>query len=239
MRIEQIADFHPARRRWTSNRLEHADATPGAVEDLARNFYGDLRDGNGNPPTGDARLLEKTPKNALRVPFFRAAWRDSVFIYLYRDPRQTLASMMEAWLSGRFVTYPRLPGWGSPPRSLLLVPQWHELIGRPLHEVVARQWATTIEFLIRDLSEIEKNRVVALDYQQFLANPQSTMLSLTRALDLEWTLKLGAELPLSRHTYTAPAAEKWLRFQREIESVWSLVEVADGKARAFLEAHRG
>jgi hypothetical protein len=237
MRIEQVADFHPARRGWTSNRLEHKDATPNAVEELAKKFYTDLRDGNGSPAKGDARLLEKTPKNALRVPFFNAAWSDSVFVYLYRDPRQTLASMMEAWLSGRFVTYPRLPGWGSPPWSLLLVPQWRELIGRSLHEVVARQWATTTDFLLSDLSGIGKNRVVAIDYQQFLANPQSTMLSLTRCLDLEWKLELASELPLSRHTYSPPAADKWRRLQTEIESVWSLVEDADAKGRAFLETH--
>jgi len=34
-RIERVADFHPGKRGWTSNRLTSEDATPGAVETLA------------------------------------------------------------------------------------------------------------------------------------------------------------------------------------------------------------
>ena len=83
-------------------------------------------------------MLEKTPKNALRVPFLDACFPDAIFIYLYRDPRETLGSMMEAWLSGAFQTYPELPGWEGPPWSLLLVPGWRELIGTPLPELSSR-----------------------------------------------------------------------------------------------------
>lgn len=238
MRIEQVADFHPARRGWSSNRLEAVDATPEAVEDLAEKFYRGLQDREAKPATANVRMLEKTPKNALRVPFFSAAWDDSIFVYLYRDPRQTLASMTEAWLSGRFVTYPRLPGWGSPPWSLLLVPRWRELIGQPLPEIVARQWATTTDLLIGDLSGLEPGRVIALDHQEFSSDPQSTMLRLTRALDLEWDVELGSELPLSRYTHTRPSPDKWRRFEGEIERVWPLVESTDAAARAFLEAAR-
>jgi hypothetical protein len=238
MRIEQVADFHPARRGWSSNRLERADAAPEAIEDLAGKFYLGLHDRAGRPATADVRMLEKTPKNALRVPFFSAAWPDSIFIYLYRDVRQTLASMMEAWLSGRFITYPRLPGWGSPPWSLLLVPQWRELIGRSLPEIVARQWATTTDFLVGDLSQLEGGRVIALDHEEFSRDPQSMMLRLAHRLDLEWDIELGSELPLSRYTQTPPSPDKWRRFESEIEGVWPLVEAADAKARAFFETAR-
>ena len=236
MRIEQVADFHPARRGWSSNRLEAADATPEAVEELAEKFYQGLQDREGRPAAANVRMIEKTPKNALRVPFFSAAWDDSIFIYLYRDPRQTLASMMEAWLSGRFVTYPRLPGWGSPPWSLLLVPRWRELIGKPLPEIVARQWTTTTDLLVGDLSVLEHGRVIALDHQEFSRDPQSTMLRLTRALDLEWDVELGPELPLSRYTHTPPSPDKWRKFETEIERVWPLVEAVEAKARSFVEA---
>jgi LPS sulfotransferase NodH len=101
-RIERVADFHPGKRGWSSNRLTAQDASPEAVETMAELFYADLRDRDGKPATGAVRMLEKTPKNALRVPFFAAAWPDSLFVYLYRDVRQTLASMMEAWASGHF-----------------------------------------------------------------------------------------------------------------------------------------
>ena len=101
-------------------------------------------------------MLEKTPKNALRVPFFDAIWPDAYFVYLYRDVRRTLASMMEAWASGAFRTYPRLPGLARLPWSLVLVPGWRELIGRPLPVVVAHQWARTTNILLDDLSQVPK-----------------------------------------------------------------------------------
>ena len=239
MRIEQVADFHPGQRGWSSNRLDAADASPAAVKDLGEKFYAALRDRGGQPATGEVRMLEKTPKNALRVPFFDAAWKDSLFVYLYRDPRQALASMIQAWLSGRFVTYPQLPGWGLPSWSLLLVPGWPELRDRPLPEIAARQWATTTDILVGDLMQISPDRVVAIDYDELSNDPQATILRLTRRLDLQWDLQLGAALPLSRYTHEPPSPDKWRRFQAEIETVWSLVEAADAKARAFMKAaHR-
>ena len=115
-------------------------------------------------------MLEKTPKNALRVPFLDAVWPDAEFIFLYRDARETLASMIEAWTSGYFKTYPRLPGWTGQPWSLLLVPGWERLNGLPLPQVVAHQWATTIDVLVADLAALPDERVRAVTYGEFLAD---------------------------------------------------------------------
>lgn len=238
-RIEQVADFHPDARGWTSNRLGAGDATPESVEALAKSFYHELRDREGRPATACARMLEKTPKNALRVPFFAAAWPGSSFIYLYRDPRHTLASMIEAWLSGRFVTYRGLPGWNGPPWSLLLVPGWRELSGRPIEEIVAHQWATTTELLVADLSALCPTRVLAVDYEDLLADPQATVIELAKAAGFAWDVELPPALPYSKTTFSRPSADKWRRFEAEIERVWSLIEPADAKARAFLERMRG
>jgi len=239
VRIEQVADFFPGRRGWTSNRLDAGDATPGAVEELARSFYSVLRDRDGGAAAGDVRMVEKTPKNALRVPFFDAAWTDAVFIYLYRDVRQTLASMMEAWACGRFVTYPALPGWRGPPWSLLLTPGWRELSGRALPEIVARQWAVTTGILLDDLSHLPAERLLAADYGELLADPQATMRRLARGLGVEWDAELPASLPYSKTTYSRPSPDKWRRLEAQIEAVWPIVEAADSRARAFLERARG
>ena len=233
--IEDIHALSPAAHGWHSNRLDSSDAAPEAVERLARAFYEDLRDRDGRRPQGRVRMLEKTPKNALRVPFFAAAWPDALFVYLYRDPRQTLASMIEAWRSGAFRTYPGLPGWTGLPWSLLLVPGWEALKGRPLPEVAAHQWAATTETLLGDLEALPRERVRALAYADFLAEPQPIVERLAGSLGLGWDRPLGPTLPLSVTTVSAPRPDKWRAIEGAIEAVWPIVERADAKARAFLQ----
>lgn len=236
--IEGIREFSMPVRGWSSNRLAAGDARPALVERLAISFYAGLHDRDGRGASGRVRMLEKTPKNALRVPFFDAAWPDAVFVYLYRDVRRTLASMIEAWLSGRFRTYPRLPGWNGPPWSLLLVPGWQGLNGLPLPQIVARQWAITTDALLDDLATIPRERLRALVHGDFLASPQSTIEHLAASLDLGWDRPLGSDLPLSKYTVSRPSVDKWRAIEGVIESVWPIVEQADARARALVEQLR-
>jgi hypothetical protein len=236
--IESIAGLSPGQRGWSSNRLTAEDATPERAETLAEAFYSQLRDRDGRPPAGPARMLEKTPKNALRVPFFDAIWPDSAFIYLYRDVRETLYSMMEAWHSGGFRTYPELPGWPGASWSLLLVPGWQDLNGMQLPEVVAHQWAITTGHLIDDLERLDEDRVQAIDYGALLASPQDEVKRLAQAVGFSWDRTLSETLPLSKTTLSKPTPEKWRRIEPLIESIWPIVEEPDRRARQFLERRR-
>ena len=237
--IEHIPALSPAGRGWDSNRLLAGDATPHTAERLAEAFYVNLRDRDGRPAEGRVRMLEKTPKNALRVPFFDAMWPDAMFVYLYRDVRQTLASMIEAWRSGRFRTYPGLPGWSGPPWSLLLVPEWQWLDRLPLPEIVARQWAGTTELLLDDLAALPRERVRGIAHDALLAAPQKEMARLAASLDLGWDRALGATLPLSKTTLSRPAADKWRAVEPLIAEVWPIVAAADARARAWLASLSG
>jgi hypothetical protein len=232
-RIERVADFHPGKRGWTSNRLTAEDASPGTIETMAELFFTGLHDRDGTPASGAVRMLEKTPKNALRVPFFATAWPDAQFVYLYRDVRQTLASMIEAWASGHFRTYPMLPGWTGYAWSLLLVPGWRDLIGRPLPEIVAHQWATTTNLLLDDMERLPGEQLRAIRHGDFTASPQSSIEKLARSLDLAWDRPLGPDLPLSTMTVSHPDPSKWRRLETDIEAVMPIVESADARARAF------
>ena len=232
--IERIPEFHPASRAWKSNRLTAEDAQGAPADRLARDFYRQLHDRDGKPPVGRVRMLEKTPKNALRVPFFNALWPDSLFIYLYRDVRQTLASMMEAWASGNFRTYPQLPGWTGYPWSLLLVPGWQSLKGQRLPVVVAHQWAITTQMLLDDLEALPRQRVSALRHGDFVGEPDAHIPTLARSVGLEWDRELGSSLPLSKYTVSQPQPDKWRRLEHLIEPVLPIVEEADERARAFV-----
>lgn len=236
--IESVPGLSPAEKGWQSNQLNGIDATPQRSEQLARSFYDSLRDRDGRPAEGRVRMLEKTPKNALRVPFLNAIWPDAQFVYLYRDVRQTLHSMMEAWRSGGFRTYPQLPGWSGPPWSLLLVPGWQKLRGLQLPQIVAHQWAATTEQLLNDLEQLPSERIHAIDYSELIAAPQQEIERLAGELDLGWDRELPDILPLSKATVSKPEQDKWRRIGPMIESVWPIVEKADKRARNFLQQHR-
>ena len=236
--MESIPQLSPAVRGWESNRLTAADAELSTVALLRERFRAAIRYRDGAPPTpGPVRMLEKTPKNALRVPFLAAAFPEARFIYLYRDPRPTLASMLEAWSSGGFRTYPKLPGWTGPAWSLLLIPGWRELAGAPLERIVAQQWSATTRILLDDLAALPKGRWLALRYESFIASPQTAISRLCEGLDLTWDRQLGASLPLARHTLTRPSADKWRAHAEAIESVFSLLQRENDRALALLAAN--
>src|SRR5262245_14114367 len=79
--IEELPGFHPADRGWHSNRLTEEDARTESAARFADDFYDGLRDRDGRRAAGAVRVLEKTPKNSLRIPFFAELWPDSLFIY--------------------------------------------------------------------------------------------------------------------------------------------------------------
>lgn len=236
--IEGIPDFSARAQGFTSNRLTEVDAKPGPIGLLARGFYERLHDRDGRMANGRVRMLEKTPKNALRVPFFNAAWPDATFLFLYRDARQTIASMIEAWQSGIFRTYPRLPGSNGAPWSLVLVPGWEHLKGLPLPHIVARQWAITMDTLIDDLSDLPAQQVRWIDYDTVIAAPQIAVEALAASLGFAWNRALGAQLPRSKTTVSAPSPDKWRAREEMIDMVWPLIKATDEKARASADRHR-
>lgn len=234
--IESIHGLHPVQKRFHSNRLDASDATPEIVSQLERSFFAKLRDRDGRTPRADAtglRLLEKTPKNSLRVPFLAKAFPDALFVYLYRDMRDTISSMLDAWRSGKFVTYPRLPVWDGPPWSLLLTPGWRELSGRPLAEIVAAQWSAATRYLLDDLEQLSPDRWCVAGYDALIREPQQEMERLAKFLEIEWDRELTAPLPLSKTTLTAPNEEKWRKNADDLKVALPLVEEVANRARAL------
>jgi uncharacterized protein (TIGR03032 family) len=238
--FEGIAALKPERRGYDSNVLTAADATNAVATELRSRFLSALRDRNGMPVPqggGNLRLLEKTPKNALRVPFLRAVFPDARFLYLWREPEESLASLIEGWQSEMFVTYPDLPDWPGPRWSYLLVPGWRELAGRPLHEIVTAQWRTTQERLLQDMAAISPDAIRALSYADFLAEPEASLRAVCAFAGVTFDRVPPAELPLSLHTVSPPAPDKWRRREDELAPLLpALLPLAD-RARQFVAAH--
>ena len=235
--MEAVPQINPANRGWDSNRLTDTDANPAVKNALRERFDMALRDRLGQRPgAGPVRMLEKTPKNALRIPFLAEVFPEARFIYLHRDPRATLASMIEAWSSGKYRTYPHLPGWTGLSWSLLLTPNWRDLAGLPLSELVAHQWAVTTRIMLDDLTALPEHRWRPIRYETFVASPQSETLRLCEAMDLFCDRPPTANLPLARNTLSPPHAQKWRTHEEAIITALPVVSAQNARAEAILAA---
>ncbi len=220
--LETIPGLHPQERGWSSNRLTTGDATPDVIEEMTARFLSQMVDRDGRAPGEDESpiLLEKTPKNILRVPFFAAAYPDSRFIYLHRDPVETLSSMLEGWRlpPPRFKGYGDIPGWHGTPWSFMLVPGWRDLNDLPLAEVVVAQWTRAVTIGLADLEAVGPQRWITLDFKEFLAHPRQEIDRLCGFLGWTYDRDLPDPLPLSGSEVSAPAAGKWRANAEELAS---------------------
>lgn len=237
--FESIPALRADTHRYSSGRLDRRDATPEILAALRGSFAQSIRDRDGRPPSAAAsavRLLEKTPKNALRVPLLEMLFPDAVYIFLYRDPRENVSSIIEGWESGRFIMYPDLPGWPGPPWSFLLVPGWRELAGQPLAAIAAAQWQRTLATLLDDLEAVPRRRVHALAYHDFLSDPEDSVARICAFAGIGWDRKLPDVLPLSNHTVSPPHPDKWRRHEAVIAPYLPALRATDERARAFLSS---
>jgi hypothetical protein len=145
----------------------------------------------------EKRLIEKTVSNTLRVPFVDRVFPDALYVHLLRDGRAVIESSMRMWqappdrrgLRRKLADMPwmnfgyvgwfllnylqgllrgRAGGavWG--PRYPGVIKDIDNL---PLVEVVARQWAASVESASRGLAGIAGDRVFTLRYETLMREP--------------------------------------------------------------------
>lgn len=236
--VESVDELRVGAPGVDSNRLS-ADAY--SVE-LARRMHASLFerlvDSAGRPvdnPDG-RRFLEKTPKNALRIPLFSRIFPDAQFIFLWRDPRENLSSLIEAWRSGDWQTYRELDGFAGP-WSMVLPPGWRRLSGRPLEEIAAFQWDASNRIVRDDLAMLRPDQWTAVEYSELIRAPQTTIERLCAFLGIDvdpaLRARIDAPLPRARYTQTPPAADKWRMNEPLIERVLPSVASTWERLRAM------
>lgn len=229
--IEGISALHPSARNFSSNRLSERDVTPDICSTLCRRFAQQLQNRNGvsyrQMPKQERpikiRFLEKTPKNALRIPFLKAIFPDALFIYLYRDPKENISSLLEGWRSQRFISYQPLPGWTYRHWSFLLVPGWSALQEASVVEIAAYQWKTANSYITEDLKAIPSSSWCRVDYRDLVEKPQKTINDIAEFAQLHNDEQieqiLSQPLPIAQRTLSVPSPEKWRKNERELATV--------------------
>jgi hypothetical protein len=236
--VEGIESLRPGAPGIDSNRLTAAHASDAIANDIREQILSRLQDQSGQALSapGARRFLEKTPKNALRIPFFNHIFPDARFVFLWRDPRENISSIMEAWRSGQWRTYPKLEGFDGP-WSLLLPPGWRDMNGQPLAEIAAWQWRATNAQILDDLQILAPERWTVVQYSDLVNEPAGTVGKVCEflgiPLDPAIAKRLSEPLPPARYTLTAPAADKWRTNEAEIVGVLPAVQATWDRLRSL------
>jgi hypothetical protein len=239
--IEDLPHLRPGAGGVDSNRLTALQADAAAAAHIRAMIRARSVDADGAPAAPDASLqfIEKTPKNALRIPFLQRVFPDARFVFLWRDPRENLSSIIEAWRSGRWKTYNGLEGFDGP-WSLLLPPGWQAMNGRPLEEIAAFQWDAANRTALDDLQQLPRPQWTLLRYADLVATPRVAIERLCAFLDLPLDARLAARvdapLPNSRFTLTPPASDKWRANAAAIERVLPSIAITWRRLEALGDA---
>lgn len=229
--IEGMPELHPSAHNFSSNRLSKSDAAPPVIATLKARFTQQLQDNEGHgyldlPPDqrpASLRFLEKTPRNALRIPFLRAAFPDALFVYLYRDPKDNISSMIEGWRSRRFVSYRQLQGWHFREWSFLLPPQWHSLQDCSIAEIAAYQWKSANAYILDDLCSGPEQSWCLVHFCDLIQQPRQTIEKISDFAGLQWNQhieqRVSQSLPISKMAVSAPSPDKWRKHEQELASV--------------------
>jgi hypothetical protein len=220
------ADYHPALSGWDSNELRASDLTPRSAARIRRALF--LTAG------AKKRLVDKTPRNSLRVPFIDALFPDARFVWLKRDGRDNVNSLLNAWRTPRYRTY-RLPEPHAIPGvdpmwwKFVLYPGWRADARGPLEVVCANQWVTCNDQAAAAFENIHPGRWTSVRYEDLVDHPVDEIERLMSRLDLplEPAVRARAEAIGSTpiNVVTPPEAGKWRRENpREVEAVSSRLQ---------------
>ncbi len=233
-----LPQLHPQQKKFVSGSLGPEDATEEVCHWM-RSLFLLLARNNENrrylhcPETqrlNRFRFLEKTPRNALNIGFMKKVFPTMRALFLFRDPRENIASIIEAWeegsRTGRFVTFRDLPNWDRSHWCLLLPLGWQEMRGHSLAEIAAFQWTAANQAIMHDLNAHSDIPWLPLSYESLINATQETIERVASFLDIpvggELERRIARPLPLSNTIVEAPRREKWKRHQQVLEALESV-----------------
>jgi hypothetical protein len=235
-----LRQLRPMNNNFESGCLSAAQADPSTAALLQAGFLLFLRDScqrrylDLSPADQPAalRFLEKTPRNALNVPFLVKVFPDAKFIFLHRDPCRNISSIIEAWNTGlkdgSFVTITNLPGWDRRHWCMLLPPGWRDMNGKSIAEIATFQWRMCNQIALDDLQSLPRERWICIRHEDFIARPEAMVRQLCAfaavRFDTPLAEKVSATLPLSKTTVSRPDPDKWRRHEAELKPLLPSLE---------------
>lgn len=160
------------------------------------------------------RYLDKSIANTFRLPLLAEMFPDATFVYLVRDPRANIASMIEGWSWEGFgkptlTRYLEEAGSPLPHWTFAAPPGWREVLHRSVPEVCAWSWQQHVEAIL-DFRESTATGPL-IRYEDLTSDPLRVVRELAAQLGLEVTDEIAEYLavpPRSRTTLTRQGSEE-------------------------------
>lgn len=181
------------------------------------------------------RLLEKTPKNSLRVPMLARLFPNARFVWLRRSAVPNVKSIVRGWHTRdqwgpfrreRFATYPvaadlNLKDYVGRWWKFALVPGWRTLSGTTVADVAALQYNQCNAFAGEDLAQVRTQRVFTIEYEDFVASPAESIHGILSWADLSPSRLVdafAAALPRVNQVHAAAGSTTEVELDRTVNA---------------------
>jgi len=162
----------PRHNGWESEAAGAEAARPEHRRAAQRYFFQRL---------GTGQVLDKTCINVMRVPYLHRLFPQARFVYIHRDGRDNVSSLIDGWMHDGHFGLSKLLGplpcgvniGGGTFRdwSFLLPPGWRAYNDAPLEEVCAYQWLTANRLALDALAKLPAEQWIRLRYEDLFERP--------------------------------------------------------------------
>lgn len=208
--------YGPLNNGWSSEAASAEHARPGHRHAALRFFFQRL---------GAGWVLDKTCINVMRIPYLHALFPQAKFVFIQRDGRDNISSMMDGWHHGRtdgdfklsqfFGPFPepvaiengRFTDW-----AFFLAPGWQQYNRAPLEEVCAFQWMSANRLALQARQAIPPAQWIHLRYEDLFERPVEMFEEAFAKLGVPFTDALRARCQDLRPTSIVkgrPQRAKW------------------------------
>lgn len=180
------------------------------------------------------RYLDKTIANCFHLEFLEQAFPDAQFVFLVRDPRANISSMLESWPHSTLAGKPQLteivrrhPNATIDHWSFPAPPGWQSVLPRPLPEICAWTWQQHIEYVQQFFRQSRREKI-SVRYEELLEDRWPIVAEVAAKLGLEPkkdTREKVLEGAMSRTVISKPQPDKWKnRNYQEIQSILPMIK---------------
>jgi len=208
--------YGPLNNGWLSEAAGVEQARPEHRQAALRYFFQRL---------GRGQVLDKTCINTLRVPYLHALFPAAKYVFIQRDGRDNISSMMDGWRLGRSDGAFHLSQFFGPSPEpvaindgefrewhFFLPPGWRDYNQASLEQVCAFQWMTANRLALEGRRLIPQDRWVQLRYEDLFERPVEMFQEAFERLDIPFDAALRtrcANLAPTSIVKGAPRKQKW------------------------------